>query len=230
MITLTCEQVRRVDQLAVERYAMPSIILMENAAGNAARITLSEFRHLSAPVVGIFCGPGNNGGDGFAMARHLHNAGWKVRIVLAVPADKLKGDALVNYEIARHMNLPIHSVEHTDQIIAESDIIIDALLGTGFQGAPRAPLDSVIQKINASAQPVVAVDVPSGLDCFSGAPAHSTIRATITITFVAAKTAFLAPTAIPFLGKLHIADIGVPRELIDEMVGAKNGSQELHAI
>jgi hydroxyethylthiazole kinase-like uncharacterized protein yjeF len=214
MFSLTCEQIRRIDQLAVERYAMPSIILMENAGRNAAYLIREEFPELTNGSVVIFCGPGNNGGDGFVIARHLHNMSWDVRIVLAVPAEKLKGDALTNYTIVSRMGIPISDPDSTDRLIEQSDVLVDALLGTGFQGEPRLPLDHLIQKINASGKPVIAVDVPSGLDCFTGTPAQNTVRAHMTITFAAAKNVFFLPPAIEYVGKLKVEQIGIPKELL----------------
>ncbi len=217
MITLTCEQIRRIDQLAVEQYAMPSILLMENAGRSAAQIIQTEFHYLAHLVGVIFCGPGNNGGDGFVIARHLHNAGWTVSIILTAPAEKLKGDALTNYQIVSKTRIPILSIDAMDQGLKEADLIIDALLGTGFTGQPRPPLDTIIQEINRADKPVVAVDVPSGLDCFTGTAGNPTIQADLTISFVAVKTAFLSPSAVPYLGKLQVADIGVPKELIHQV-------------
>ena len=115
------------------------------------------------------------------------------------------------------MGLPIVGPESADQALAKANLLVDALLGTGFTGEPRPPLDTLIQMINAAGKPVVAVDVPSGLDCFSGRPAKATVRADLTITFVAAKTAFEQPAAVPYLGKILVADIGVPKDLIREV-------------
>ncbi|MFA5863989.1 MAG: NAD(P)H-hydrate epimerase [Phycisphaerae bacterium] len=214
MLTLTCEQIRRIDQLAVEQYAMPSILLMENAGLNAAHFIMAEFLDLTDRSVVIFCGPGNNGGDGFVIARHLHNSFWHVKIILAAPAEKLKGDALTNYTVVSRMGIPISDPDSADRLIERSDVLVDALLGTGFQGEPRPPIDQLIRKINASGKPVIAVDVPSGLDCFTGTPAQNTVRAHITITFAAAKNVFFLPPAIEYVGKLHLADIGIPKELL----------------
>jgi NAD(P)H-hydrate epimerase len=216
MFTLSCEQIRQIDRLAVEQYAMPSILLMENAGYNAARIIETEYPSPVRSAV-IFCGPGNNGGDGLVIARHLHNAGRRLTVILAGPAERLKGDALTNYQIVSKMPVPILTLDATDESLTGADLIIDALLGTGFTGEPRPPLDTIIQKINRSGKPVVAVDVPSGLDCSSGTAGQATIRANLTITFVAVKTAFLTPTTAPYLGKLQVADIGVPKELIQQV-------------
>jgi NAD(P)H-hydrate epimerase len=217
MLTLTCGQVRLIDQLAAEQYAMPTIILMENASANAAQIIGQEFSRLPTRTAAIFCGPGNNGGDGFAIARHLHNAGWSVQIVLSTTSEKLKGDALINYTIATKMDLAINPPERADEILSKADIVIDALLGTGTTGRPRPPIDTLIKKINAAGKPVVAIDIPSGLDCVEKKPSEPTIHAAHTITFVAAKNFFSSPDVEPYLGKLHVAQIGVPSELIEQV-------------
>jgi NAD(P)H-hydrate epimerase len=221
MLTLTCDQIRLVDKLAIEDYAMPSIILMENAARNAAEIIKRKFADLPHPTTTIFCGPGNNGGDGFAIARHLHNANWQVKIVLAVPAEKLKGDALINYTIDQKMNLPILSAEETDRVLADTDVVIDALLGTGATGEPRPAMAAIIQKIEAAGKPVVAIDVPSGFDCSSGQPAQTAIHARFTVTFVAIKDTFLQPNAKVHTGEIHVSDIGAPRQVVEQVRNAK---------
>jgi NAD(P)H-hydrate epimerase len=217
MLTLTCEQVRLVDQLAAQDYGMPTIILMENASANAARIILHEFSDLKNPTAAIFCGPGNNGGDGFAIARHLHNTGWSVQILLAVAPEKLKGDALINYTIATKMGLPITGPETADDLLAQANVIVDALLGTGSSGEPRPPFDTLIQKINAASKPIIAIDIPSGMDCAQGIASETTIRAAHTVTFVAVKDTFLKPEVKPYLGQLHVAWIGMPMELIERV-------------
>jgi NAD(P)H-hydrate epimerase len=220
--TLTCSQVRLIDKIAVEDFAMPSIILMENAARNASEIIQQTFANLQNPSVAIFCGPGNNGGDGFAIARHLHNAGWSVEIVLAIPPEKLKGDAKINFDIIRKISLPIVSVDHADVAITPANLLIDALLGTGSTGEPRSPIDSIIQKINAAHKPVIAVDIPSGLDCTNGKIAQTTILADHTITFAAMKDTFTLPEVRPYLGRVHLADIGTPPEVIETVLSRTN--------
>ena len=217
MLILTCDQIRRIDRLAVERYDMPSVLLMENAGAGAARIIHREFEYLTHRTAAIFCGPGNNGGDGFVIARHLHNAGWKVTLVLVCPPDQLKGDALINYKIVSRMPISTVSPDQTDAALDRSEVVVDALLGTGFKGEPRPPMDAIIRKINSANKKVVAVDVPSGLDCISGVPAEAAVRATLTVSFVGVKTAFLAPEAEPYVGRIEVADIGVPRELVQEV-------------
>ncbi|MGC3971990.1 MAG: NAD(P)H-hydrate epimerase [Pirellulales bacterium] len=174
------------------------------------------------PVV-ICCGKGNNGGDGFVIARHLDNRGIAVRLLLLCDSAKLTGDAAANYEIARRAGLSIVALDDnldTAQItahLADAAIVVDALLGTGAVGEPRAPYDLAIAAINAHPAPVVAVDLPSGLDCDTGRAAKHTVRAHHTLTFVAAKPGFLQPEAKPYVGELHVVDIGIPRKLLEEL-------------
>lgn len=159
------------------------------------------------------------------IARHLALRGLNVRILLVPPADKLQGDALANFNIARACEIPIVELaeEGGPTAIAEAldyyleepvEWIVDALLGTGTHGAPRPPYDSVIEWINAEPSRRLAVDVPSGLDADTGEPSPTTIKADVTVTFVTSKTGFRSPLAQEYLGELVVADIGVPLGLV----------------
>jgi len=224
-IALTRDQVRRVDEQAIHRYGIPGLVLMENAGRNAAAIIDRAYGPTRRAI--IFCGRGNNGGDGCVIARHLHNAGWCVRVVLAGDVLRMTPDALANYRVIEAMGLaPLIAIDAATQrdaasTITPEDIVLDALLGTGFRGEVQSPLAELIQAINAaSKRAVVAVDLPSGLDCDTGKPGWATIRADLTITFVARKRGFDSPEALPSLGRIEIADIGAPRELIAEIASA----------
>ena len=220
---LTTEQVRNLDRLAIEKYGMPGLILMENAGRNAAEIALTmlpaESRRGGRRRALILCGHGNNGGDGFVIGRHLHNKGVAVDFWLAASADKvdLASDAGVNLQIVRKMGLPIREITHASQVPAISreqyHLLIDALLGTGLSGEVREPARSLIGAINASGVPVLAVDTPSGLNTDTGEILGAAVRATRTVTFAAAKRGFFQRDAPNCVGTLHVADIGIPREL-----------------
>jgi NAD(P)H-hydrate epimerase len=243
-IVLSREQVRRVDRLAIDRFHMHGLVLMENAGRNAAEIIHHACPSLHAdippltaggttdsverPLAAICCGPGNNGGDGFVIARHLCNRGWAVRVLLAGDPARLSPDAGANWRIVEAMDLSRTVTTDPAKVAAfigslpDHAVILDALLGTGFQGAVREPTASLIHAINRAKDTmrmVVAVDVPSGLDCDTGEPSNATIRADWTITFVARKPGFSRPAAAPFVGRVFVADIGVPRSLIDEVAG-----------
>ncbi len=233
MHPLSRAQVRNIDQRAINDFGLPGIVLMENAGRNAAAIIQSLLATLppAGPTpIPILCGPGNNGGDGFVIARHLTNAGHRVICGLAADASRLHGDALTNYHVAAAMAIPIHSLlagpdlDRLPQILAAAPLIIDALLGTGATGQPRPPCDQIIRAVNTaranSNTPatalVVAIDLPSGLDCDTGQPADPTIRADHTITFVAPKLGFEAPAAREYVGHVHVADIGAPAMLFSQ--------------
>lgn len=222
-IVLTREQVRQIDRIAIEQIGIPGVVLMENAGRHAAQAILELLPNPAAARVCVLCGPGNNGGDGFVVARYLHNAEARVTILLACEPQKITGDARVNYEIAQRMSLPMHPILTPDQLaqnqahLRDCDVIVDALLGTGFTGQPRPPMDQIIRAISAVRGPtIVAIDVPSGLDCDTGQPADPCVRADLTVTFVAPKAGFDKCPAPQYLGRIIVADIGVPRDLIQQ--------------
>jgi len=223
-VVLTRDQVRSVDKAAIERYHIAGIVLMENAGRNAAAIIRNVYGEIGEAL--ICCGPGNNGGDGCVIARHLHNAGWSVRLLVTGDVSRMTPDMQANYAIVDAMGLERAVALDADrqrlivQSIRADEILIDSLLGTGFKGTVRSPTAELIETMNTvDKRAMVAVDVPSGLDCDTGTPSNATIRADLTITFVAAKTGFTKQTAAPFAGRIEVADIGVPRELIAEIAG-----------
>ncbi len=219
---LSRSQVRAVDRIAIEHFGLPGVVLMENAGRGAAEFILSLLpADGNAPVV-VCCGAGNNGGDGYVIARHLSNAGMPVEcFALAAPA-RLSGDAAVHARVAERMAIPIRLLAEPDQraralaTLPAAAAIVDALLGTGASGDPRPPADEIISAINAAERRlVIAVDLPSGLDCDSGRPGSPTVRASHTVTFVAPKLGFNAPAARAYVGRVHVVDIGVPRGAIE---------------
>jgi NAD(P)H-hydrate epimerase len=219
--SLTREQVRQVDAIAIHELGIPGVVLMENAGRNATEHVLGLCGRSGATRIRIFAGPGNNGGDGFVIARYLMNRGFDVRVHLAGEERKLSDDAGTNYRILRNMGVDVYSVNTSERVaaalaeIGEGDVVVDALLGTGFSGQVREPLATLIHGINVAAKAgVVAVDVPSGLDCNTGQPSNATIRADCTVTFVANKEGFDAPGARPYVGDVIMVDIGAPPELV----------------
>ncbi len=221
-IALTREQSREVDRLAMEVYGFSGLVLMENAGRGVADCL--ESLGIDGTVV-ICCGRGNNGGDGYVIARHLDLRGLSTRVLLYSDPAQLTGDAAANYRILEKTDVPIHAcyeepgLEGLSTHLAGAAWIVDALLGTGARGEPRPPLDSVIEALNGSGIPLLAVDVPSGLDCDTGQPARTTIRAAHTCTFVTAKTGFSQAAAQPYLGQLHVLNIGTPPKLVEELLG-----------
>ena len=193
-LTISRQQARELDRRAVEEFGMASVMLMENAGrGVADRLCALG---IDGPVA-LCCGAGNNGGDGYVVARHLDLRGYDVRVLLFADPEKLSGDAALNYRVLENSGVPMRRFEPAElgPPLADAAWIVDALLGTGARGEPRPPLDAVIERINEHSPRVVAVDLPSGLDCDTGQAARHTIRAAHTCTFVAAKPGFLTPGA-----------------------------------
>ncbi len=217
---LTREQVREVDRRAIEQYGMSALVLMENAGRGVADLICEM--GIEGQVV-VCCGKGNNGGDGFVIARHLDLRGYDVQILLWSDPDQLRGETGDNFRIAALADLPIKTFsdrfdrDFLEKKLAGADWIVDALLGTGAKGEPRPPLDSVIEVLNSTPGKKLAVDLPSGLDADSGVPAPSTFIAEHTCTFVAKKPGLVSEQAAAVVGQVHVLDIGVPRKLIADV-------------
>ncbi|MCE9529125.1 MAG: NAD(P)H-hydrate epimerase [Planctomycetales bacterium] len=223
---LTLEQVRSIDRKAIDEYGMSGLVLMENA-GRGCADKLCELG-IAGQVI-ILCGNGNNGGDGFVIARHLNARGHDVKVVFfrtfyPTPANTRAPLALINWGILRHSTVMMSSMDKIDERIQEylalsnPEWIVDALLGTGATGDPRSPISVLIQAADATRARKLAIDVTSGLDCDTGLPGNPTFRADHTCTFVAPKVGFANPAAKEFLGTVSVHDIGVPRKLLEEFL------------
>lgn len=213
---LSAEESRNVDWLAKSQGHIMGIVLMENAGRGIAEILLAE--NPKGKVV-ICCGRGNNGGDGFVIARHLNAAGVDVQVLLFADPKELVGDACMNHAIIAHSDIPMKvltspSAENLKNIFKDAVWIVDALVGTGQKGSLRTPLDLVVRQINQSGVKVLAVDLPSGLDADTGIASDPTIKATITATMVTLKPGFQNPEAQAYLGKLMVVGIGLPKWLL----------------
>lgn len=215
LISLRREQFREVDRRAVDDYGMTSLVLMENAGRGAADLLINS--GVTGPVA-VCCGKGNNGGDGFVIARHLEAAGIAVSVLLAAQADEYSGDAATNLMILQKSGLPLVSFDPTNKetlkVLDDAEWIVDALLGTGISGGVRAPYDRMIEAINASEATVLAVDLPSGLDCDEGRPLGCCVGANRTVSFVARKSGFDVQGAEAWTGPVTVLPIGVPGRLL----------------
>jgi NAD(P)H-hydrate epimerase len=218
---LTRDEVRAIDRRAIDEFGMSGLVLMENAGRGAAELLVSL--GISGPVV-ICAGKGNNGGDGFVIARRLDYLGFEPRVVLFADPATLTGDAAANYRVLQAAGLAGYACQHLpepaelDRQLAGADWIVDALLGTGTRGTIREPYVAVIEAINRAGKKVFAVDLPSGLDCDTGRPLGACVRARHTATFVARKTGFDRPGAADWTGAVEVIDIGVPRRLLHDYV------------
>ena len=213
MKVATAFQMRNIDSEAIKEYGIPGIVLMENAAIRAAEYILDEF--LSGNCV-VVCGRGNNGGDGFAIARHLHNAGLDVCIAFFDNTDKFTHSAAVNYGIAVKMNIPIITdIAAFGERARHCDFIVDALYGVGFRGAAAGGDKQVIDAVNRSDARVYAVDIPSGVNADIGILEGEAVRADVCITFTAYKPAHWLFPAADYCGDVVVCDIGVPSEIVE---------------
>lgn len=215
---MTRRQVRDIDLRALQEFRLPGRVLMENAGRGAADLLLAQ--DVAGPIV-ICCGKGNNGGDGFVIARHLEAAGLDVEVLLFCDPHEVTGDAASNLAVLRAAQTPVTAaLELTpaewDATLQTADWVVDALLGTGLSGAVRDPYPGAIESINRSGRPVLAVDLPSGMDCDTGQPLGACVRARLTATFVAPKVGFAAPGAAELTGDVAVLPIGVPRSLLQE--------------
>lgn len=220
---LTREQVRELDRRAIEEYGVPGIVLMENAGRGMAE--LLRTLGINGLVV-ICCGKGNNGGDGLVVARHLDNAGVRVRVLLFGDPAQLSGDAAINHRIVAASGIPVDvfagpslDEERLRRQLADADWIVDALFGSGLRGSIQPPFDRVITAINAASARIFAVDVPSGLDSDTGQPLGIAVRAQHTGTVAAMKKGFQQLSAAAWLGQVHLIDMGAPRALLATIAG-----------
>lgn len=222
-MVLKRDEVREIDRKAIEEYEIPGIILMENAGRNVVEEILKMLSWPKKAKVVIFCGKGNNGGDGFVIARHLYNKGVNVSVYLLTRISNVlaDGDASTNLKILLNMNLKVNELLEGDmkeirKELQDCNIIVDAIFGTGLSGEVREPARSLIMEINETNIPVVSVDIPSGLDCDEGVVLGAAVKATKTVTFVAAKAGFFKECGREYTGELIVSDISVPKELIEE--------------
>jgi NAD(P)H-hydrate epimerase len=213
MAVLTREQVRRLDQIATARFGIPGIVLMENAGRGATDHLLRM--HPDAPRFLVVAGRGNNGGDGFVIARHLRLRGRGVSVALLGRREDfgLAPDAAANLAILDRMAMPLHpvlTINDLHGLLADQPVVVDAIFGTGLSGDVRGLAREVIALLNASGCPILSVDIPSGLDCDTGLPLGVAIKAAATVTFAAMKLGFTRPGAAVWTGPVHVADIGAP--------------------
>jgi len=229
MKVLTAAEMKEVDRLTTERCQVPSLTLMENAGKSVAEFIRERFPHLERRRIVVLCGKGNNGGDGFVVARHLLAMGAKSVVIPFAGAGDAQGDAAVNRkrwrDVAGELRPVLNSAEWqaAKSILASADIVVDALLGTGVRGPVEGLLREVIDDVNGLAPnpkgraAVVAVDIPSGLPADTGLLEGPVVAADYTVTFTAPKIGMLLGSASKAVGRLVVREIGSPRELLEEM-------------
>ena len=223
MKILNAEEMRNIDRRTTERFGVPSIVLMENAA--SAVVDAIFERYPESDRVALLCGTGANGGDGFAAARHLENRGVVPVVIIVGDRDAIRGDARTNLTICEQLGIPIYDLRTADDVetalahAADADLLVDALFGTGLNRAPSGLHADVIRAIAELRIPVLAVDLPSGANASSHEPFEPCVQAEVTVTFAAPKVCHVFEPAALYCGEVIVADISIPEIAIeDELV------------
>ncbi len=220
MKIVTIDEIKIIEQKAMEEYEIPSIILMENAGNEVAHQIETIMGNLHNKKISIFAGKGNNGGDGYVVARHLHNRGAKVKVFLIGSESIVIGDALTNLQIISHMGIDVIEVVNDgdwDKVkiaMTFTDCVVDALVGTGFRDQLIGTMAQVVGSINNTKKMVIAIDIPSGVDADTGQVSGIAVKAQHTITFSLPKQGLLLYPGASYAGNVTVADIGIPKALL----------------
>lgn len=219
---VTASQMRELDRRATEEYGIPSLLLMENAGLQAVLELERACPSLRQHRVAIICGKGNNGGDGFVVARHLFDHEIAVEVLLLARQTEIRGDAGTNLEIIRRLGIAIHEVttaqelESARRLVEQADVVVDAILGTGTTGPAKGIFGEAIELLNRTSKPIVALDIPSGLNSDEGNVSGASINAMLTVTFGLPKRCLILYPAAARAGRVVTVDIGLPRPLLTD--------------
>ncbi len=223
MYLVTAGEMRAFDAAAIEEYGIPGIVLMENAGRTTFHILKT---HLGGDVrdlrVSVVSGPGNNGGDGYVIARYLINHGAEVQTFLLSPREKIAGDALVNLQVLERMSSQVHEVTDEESFKQaarrwrQSDLIVDAILGTGLNSEVRSPYREAILEINRADGLRLAVDIPSGLDADTGRILGCAVQADLTATYGFKKLGMAIHPGVECCGNVEVVDISIPLHAIEK--------------
>jgi NAD(P)H-hydrate epimerase len=223
MFIVTSQEMREMDRLTIESFGIPGIVLMENAGRATAQVLLREIPHLQNKKVGVMAGKGNNGGDGFVIARYLAENGVCVTIYLLTQKEKVKGDAASNLYLIEKMNIPVEEVPDSTAFasylldLTQHDLWVDAILGTGLQSDITGLYKEVIDFLNCTGRPIFAVDIPSGVNSDTGQVCGICTKATTTVTFGLPKIGHVIYPGRECVGNLSVVDIGIPQVIIDQV-------------
>lgn len=221
MKIVTGTAMKQIDTIAVEEFKIPSIVLMENAALTVVEVIKQYLKDFKNPSVIVACGKGNNGGDGFAIARHLFQLGIDVSVI--VIGNINSEDAATNFDIVKALDIPILRIRTEKEfvtakkLIQKADLTVDSLLGTGIKGATEGIIKNFIDILNQNSRYTVAVDIPSGVEAETGKVCGNAVKANTTVTFALIKQGMLLYPAYEYVGKLIVTDIGIPKKLISSL-------------
>jgi NAD(P)H-hydrate epimerase len=222
---VAAREMRHAEDRAVRALGVSTLLLMENAGRGAAQAVERALGGVTGRRVAVVCGKGQNGGDGFVVARHLACRGAAVTCWLAGQAAQVRGDAATNLETIMRLGLPVTELRDAADLgalrraLADADLLVDGLLGTGVRGAATGIVADAIAALNASGRPVCALDLPSGIDADRGVVPGPAVRASFTVTFGLPKLALYQSPAAEHAGRVEVADIGIPRDWLREGVG-----------
>jgi len=227
MYLVTAAQMKEMDRLTIESFGIPGIVLMESAGRGAVDALFRHFPDIRHMKVGIAAGRGNNGGDGFVIARYLASAHVPLSLYLLSEKGRVRGDAAANLQLLDQMEIPVHEIpdiaalEASKDLMKHCDLWVDAMLGTGLTSEVRGLFKEMIAFLNTLQKPIMAVDIPSGLDSDTGKPKGSCVKATVTVTFGLPKIGHVVLPGTEFVGKIDVVDIGIPPVVVDK-VGPKH--------
>ncbi|MBY0098240.1 NAD(P)H-hydrate dehydratase [Mesobacillus maritimus] len=219
------KEMQQMDRYTMEKIGLPGVVLMENAGSRIVEEIIATSKSLNNKKTNvlILAGGGNNGGDGFVVARKLVDLGWEPELWLLVPTEKITGDAKVHLNAYLNRGLKLYTLKHIDdfqQHLSQTDIIVDAILGTGVKGAVRDPLNQIIKMVNEREDlsiPVISVDIPSGVNSDDGKVVGEAIIATKTVTFVLPKKGFFLQDGPKYIGEWKAVDISVPPSILEDL-------------
>lgn len=212
---------QQIDASAIERVGIPRILLMDHAGLAVARAVTALLPQPTAPLL-VCCGTGYNGGDGLAAARHLRAWGYGPRVVLAGAPERLREEPAVFAAILKQLGVPLMTYEEAhragvlDEWVSRSGVLVDALLGIGLRGEVTDPARTLIARLNASGRPIVAADIPSGLDGDTGLPHGVAVKAAVTVTFGLPKQGCVRPEGSAYTGRLVIDPITIPPQCLTD--------------
>ncbi|MGE5172416.1 MAG: NAD(P)H-hydrate dehydratase [Betaproteobacteria bacterium] len=219
MKIVTAQQIKNIDRRAIREYGIPGTVLMENAASAIMTEMEKFFDGLSGVRIGIICGKGNNGGDGLALARRLSIRGVPVRVALLAPFRAVAGEAKINLSVLRRADAEViqnAAARSLADVISWSDILVDAMLGVGLSSPLKGMYAQAANMMNASGRPVVAVDIPTGIDADTGAVMGTAVKADLTVTMALLKRGLVLHPGAEYAGTVRVADIGIPAEVIED--------------